>query len=65
MILLAQENNLILKPNSHNVSNLSFKLEIESAAEKSSAYATILASEFAFVLVISDIINMSDTTDKA
>ena len=49
----------------HNVSHQYFKFEIEPAAEKSSAYATILASESVFVLVISNTISMSDITDKA
>ena len=47
-------------PNSRNVSNQYFKLEIEAAAEKSIAYATTLASELVFLLVISYTISMSD-----
>ena len=39
------------------------KLEIEPAAEKSSAYGTILMSEFVFVLVISNTISMSGITN--
>ena len=38
---------------------------IEPAAEKSSAYATILVSEIVFVLVISYTISMSAITDNA
>ena len=51
-------------PNLHDVSYQYLKLEIESTAEKSSAYATILASEFLFVLVISNTINMSSMTNN-
>ena len=38
--------------NSHYVSHQYFKLDIKPAAEKLSAYATILASEFVFALVM-------------
>ena len=51
-------------PNLHDVSYQYLKLEIESTAEKSSAYATILASEFLFVLVISNTIKMSSMTNN-
>ena len=53
------------RTNLRNASHQYFKLEIEPAAEKSSAYAAILASGFVFVLVISNTISMSGITDKA
>ena len=52
-------------PHLYNVFHQYFKLEIEPAVEKSSAYATILVAEFVFVSVISNTISMIGITDKA
>ena len=38
---------------------------IEPAAEKSPSYATVLASEFVFVMVIFNTIDMSSITDQS